>query len=97
MSRLADLDATFVRHIDGGNFVEVSCRSSANGVMFDCPKCGRHRVLCWDRTVPAGITPGPGRWDMVGDTLDDLTLNPSINLEPNGCCWHGWVKNGDAT
>jgi hypothetical protein len=41
------------------------------------------------------------RWEMSGSTLDDLTLSPSINLDlpgqKDGCRWHGWVKNGDAT
>jgi len=41
------------------------------------------------------------RWEMSGTGIDDLTLQPSINLDlpengPNSCKWHGWVKNGDA-
>lgn len=35
-----------------------------------------------------------------GDSIDDLTLNPSINLDipgqEGGCRWHGFVKDGDA-
>lgn len=98
MTRLTDLDATFVRHTSGGNFNEVEAMTDANGVLFDCPKCGRHSVLVWDRTVPAGIEPGPGRWDMTGTGLADLTLSPSVDLSRGGvgCLWHGWVKNGDA-
>lgn len=96
MVKLLDLDATFVRHTGNGDFQELPTRAGANGVMFDCPKCQRHSVLVWDRTVPAGIGPGPGRWDFSGDTLDTLTLSPSVNLEPHGCCWHGWVRDGDA-
>lgn len=101
MTRLANLDASFV-HLESpdGAFREVSTIGEANGVLFDCPKCGRHSVLCWSRSrgVPDGIEPGPGRWEMTGSGLDDLTLSPSIDLSRNGsgCGWHGWVKNGDA-
>ena len=96
MTKLTDLDATFVCHTMNGGFAEVKTLAEANGVMFDCPKCGRHSVLCWDRTIPQPITPGPGRWDMTGTGIADLTLSPSVNLEPHGCQWHGWVRNGDA-
>lgn len=97
MTALRELDATFVRHTGDSNFEELPTRAGANGLLFDCPKCGRHSVLVWDRTIPAGIQPGPGRWDITGDTIETVTCHPSINLEPNGCCWHGWVKNGDAS
>ncbi len=96
MTKLRDLDATFVRHTGDGNFDEVAAMADANGVMFDCPKCGRHSVLVWDQTIPTGIEPGPGRWIMTGSSLDDLTLSPSVNLPKIECAWHGWIKNGDA-
>lgn len=99
MTKLTELDATFVAW-DGsasGNFAEIPTIVGATGVMFDCPKCGGHSVLVWDRTIPSNIDPGPGRWDMFGTDLEDLTINPSINLTGPGCGWHGWVKNGDAT
>jgi hypothetical protein len=99
MTKLTDLDATFVCHTMNGDFAEVKTLAEANGVIFDCPKCGRHSVLCWDRTIPQPIPPGPGRWDMTGTGIADLTLSPSVDLSTSGigCLWHGWVKNGDAT
>lgn len=52
------------------------------------------------------------RWTVSGTSLDDLTLSPSIDLNPSaaqrakrrklglseysGCGWHGSVTNGDA-
>jgi hypothetical protein len=63
---------------------------------------GAHLVLCWfsnpQGTTPAPdtMTPLPGRWTASGNSLADLTLNPSVFLQ-GGCGWHGWVKNGDAT
>lgn len=99
MTKLRDLDATFVQHIGSGNFNEVNTLREANGVLFDCPKCGRHSVLAWDRSIAADIEPKPGRWTFSGTCIDDLTLDPSVDLSRSGvgCLWHGWVKNGDAS
>lgn len=51
-----------------------------------------------------GTNGNPTRWKVEGGTtLDDLTLSPSILLEggphgaPDGCGWHGFVRNGEAT
>lgn len=75
----------------------------AHGVSFLCPKCyranggarGVHSVLCWFRgRVPDDVTPGPGRWDVAGTGLHDLTLSPSIQLAGGGCDWHGFVRGG---
>jgi hypothetical protein len=99
MTKLAQLEAAFVRLLnERGDFQELPSMAGANGVMFDCPKCGAHSVLCWDRTVAAGIAPGPGRWEMSGTSLHDLTLSPSVDLSRSGgaCDWHGWVIDGDA-
>ena len=74
--------------------------SRADGLLFDCPLCGRHSVLCWGRSVHPDIKPNPGRWEITGTSLADVTLSPSVNLNvgPEAVCkWHGWVKNGDAT
>lgn len=78
----------------------------ADGVLFLCPLCyrtnngkiGTHSVLCWFRgRVPDDRHPGPGRWDVTGTSIDDLSLSPSIQLLGGGCSWHGFVTNGDAT
>ena len=97
--KLLELDATFVKHLTDGNFIEVATLKEADGVLFDCPKCQRHSILTWNRSIPSNIEPGPGRWDMRGNGLHDLTLTPSIDLSRNntGCLWHGYVTNGDAT
>jgi len=60
---------------------------------------GTHMVLCWfrDRGVPDGETPGPGRWQVSGSGLGDLTLAPSVHLTGAGCGWHGFVRNGLVT
>lgn len=113
--KLRDLDASFCSKVDfnTGNFYEQESIDGAQGVMFDCPLCHRHSVICWFKNpcnapiVPADMQPGPGRWEASGASLDDLTLDPSVNLDvprteeqkrlyPNTCLWHGWVRNGDA-
>jgi hypothetical protein len=75
----------------------------ADGIEFLCPKCsdgkgpiGVHMVICWRPRVPAGVAPGPGRWEFTGTGLDDLSLvagSSSIQLE-GGCAAHFFVTNG---
>ena len=102
--RLIDLDPEWVYDYEP---VHHSHRRSdtlsianAQGILFDCPLCGRHSVLAWfkDRGVPDDAEPGPGRWTPTGSGFNDLTLMPSINLDvkpDSPCKWHGWVKNGE--
>lgn len=110
MKKLSELDAVFVGKYDAAadSFHEGLPFTEAQGVMFLCPLCEGHQVLCWfkDRGVPDKAEPGPGRWTPTGTCIGDLTLSPSVNLDtksaeyysqyPNSCRWHGWVKNGEA-
>lgn len=113
--RLADLEAEFYRwekRPEGIFHVPVATLAEAQGVRFLCPKCfaenggpvGTHSVVCWSRSrgVPDEATPGPGRWTLDGNCIDDLTLNGdppgqarSVLLN-GGCGWHGFVNSGDA-
>lgn len=98
--KLSDLEPSWVRLTDSG-FELVPEASTAQGVMFLCPECyrrnsgpvGTHIVVCWfrDRGVPGEATPGPGRWHASGNSLDDLTLSPSISVPG---CWHGFIRSG---
>jgi len=102
---LRDLDARFLRMSDKG-LRKAATLSEAQGVVFLCPQCftknkgkvGTHSVVCWfrGRGVPDDLSPGPGRWDATGTSIDNLTLNPSVSLPDPGCGWHGWVREGDA-
>ncbi|MCK9463812.1 MAG: hypothetical protein M0R80_29695 [Proteobacteria bacterium] len=68
--------------------------------------CGAHYVMCWfanPRNAPRvsdNLEPKPGRWYYEGTSLEDLTFTGpgaySILLT-SGCCWHGFIKNGDAS
>lgn len=97
---------------DGSFHTDCPDVAQAQGVVFVCPLClhnnkgarpGVHSVICWfnGRGVPAGLDPGPGRWNPAGSSLDDLTFVPpgaiSVLLTGEGCKWHGYVRNGEAT
>lgn len=108
------LEATFLKLLDKGSFQELGDqRVGADGVMFLCPKCfqenlskkgdgslGTHSVICWFTGVPREVSPGPGRWNPSGTSLDDLTFVPpgavSVLLT-SGCGWHGFIRAGAAT
>ena len=67
---------------------------------------GTHSILVpfANRGVPAAFEPKLPRWTASGTGIDDLTISPSIDLSkdgaghprPEGCLWHGFVRNGDA-
>jgi hypothetical protein len=107
-----ELEGTFIRReirIDGGeqseHWVHVDTIAEAHGIMFLCPQCfgedppgpvGCHMMICWRPFVPPHVTPKPGRWELVGTGLDDLTLvagSSSIKIT-GGCNAHFFVGGG---
>lgn len=85
-------------------YVECS-RDEAKGIEFLCPKCfqekggpvGCHVIICWQPDVPADVTPGPGRWQLVGRNFEDLSLvaNPTSVQLNGGCNAHFTVSGGN--
>jgi hypothetical protein len=86
----------------------VATLAEAQGISFLCPACsiknggpiGTHivQVAFRDRGVldhqgSRSRNGGPSRWAVSGTGLHDLTTDPSIDCG----CWHGWIRNGDAT
>ena len=104
--RLADLDALFVKITSRNSFTMALSIDDADGVMFLCPKCivdkdgpiGTHSVICWrPRAITGDFSPGPGRWELVGTGLDDLSLvagSSSVQLM-GGCNAHFFVRSGE--
>lgn len=107
-TKLRDLDAQFVGAGGDGVFRADGTpapKRSGIGLSFKCP-CGKHDE--YDRVFVTFSNPldgGPahddnGRvptWDRTGDTIDTITLKPSIQrMDPGGCRWHGFVTNGEA-
>jgi hypothetical protein len=87
------------------SFRYVRSLKRANGLLFVCPKClrergkraGVHSILCWSPDVPQTVSPTPGRWNLVGTSLDDLSLvaGSSSVLLLSGCKWHGFITDGE--
>lgn len=107
--KLRDLEPEFIRRTDGG-WQTVERIEDAQGVRFLCPRCfrknggrvGTHAIICWSRSrgVPDDAQPGPGRWQLIGTSLDDLTLGadpPSKTSSVKIACWHGHITKGQAT
>lgn len=85
----------------------------AHGVQFLCPSCfvrnggavGTHliEVTFSDRGVrddqgSHGRTGAPSRWTVSGTGFANLTLKPSVQIDPaKPACdgWHGFVTNGE--
>lgn len=88
--KLRDLNATFLDSAGG---------IRGAGVQMDCP-CGdrdeNHQLFVPFKVALDGSTrPGDKGWDRTGDTIDTLTLSPSV-LRVHDCKWHGWIRNGEA-
>jgi hypothetical protein len=71
--------------------------ADADHLDFDCP--GGCSDGDPDRPGPRRvcIPLKPGRsdgWDRNGDSLDTLTLTPSIQVHGH-CNWHGFIRNGE--
>lgn len=101
--RLSELEAEFIA-VEPSGWRAVDAIGDADGVWFLCPKCfhensgpiGTHRVVCWQPHVSQDQTPKPGRWRLVGATIDDLWLvagSSSIAIQ-GGCNAHFYVRAG---
>ena len=118
--KLVDLKAEFLCHPqvdEEASMYRVSHQRTdsmedAHGVIFLCPKCfaknngpvNTHSVICWGPTVSQEFDPKPGRWEMHGTGLHDLTLkgahgkSDSVLLTTKmGCRAHFHVRNGSIT
>lgn len=107
-AKLRDLDAQIIGA--GGTGVFDADGSPAElrtgvGLMFKCPCGAAHDE--YDRVFVAFANPIDGKppvinakqptWNRTGETIDDITLTPSIQrMDPGGCRWHGYVTNGEA-
>lgn len=80
--------------------------ADADGVIFLCPVCfknnggpvGTHSIICWKPSVPLAQSPGPGRWNLIGTSIDDLTLqagSSSVLLQGAPCRAHFFIRNGE--
>lgn len=108
--KLTDLDAKFLSA--GGEDVFLADGSPAPerhgvGVIFRCPcgagdECpgGGWCAIAFSNPLDGGqpyCSPGEPTWRREGDTIETLTLTPSILRTPEkgGCGWHGWITAGE--
>jgi hypothetical protein len=107
--RLSELNGRFVgaggegvyTTAPDGTLVPAPAREGV-GVTFTCPcgKCDEYHDCCvlFENPIDGGPPFGGGpRWKRVGETIDTLTLTPSILRTPSkgGCGWHGLITNGE--
>lgn len=116
MPSLRELEAEFLvcGKPDGTSWRRQESAVGAQGILFICPGCaGGHAVVVWFlNPIGASAAPPPftpvARWQREGDSLDNLTLRPSLNADHkqwypcqqqpcNDCHWHGYVTNGIAS
>lgn len=102
---LLELEPQFLTRTTDTSWRHVESIGEAEGIIFLCPLCfrvnngpiGTHSVICWTPRVPLTVTPGPGRWEMLGTGYHDLTLragSSSVQLL-GGCNAHFFITNGE--
>jgi hypothetical protein len=110
MAMLTDLHAMFIGA--GGEGVSrigpdgervPSPRREGVGVIMDCPcGCGtlddgRGLFVPFSNPIDGGPRLERQGWQRTGDTIETLTLHPSVlRADPGGCRWHGWIRGGAA-
>lgn len=104
--KLRDLEPQFLKIVSENSWRSDAAMGDCDGLFFLCPVCfranngpvGTHGIICWKPHVPQTFHPTPGRWDMRGTGIDDLTLfagSSSIHLTGPGCGAHFHIANGD--
>jgi hypothetical protein len=60
------------------------------GMNIECPNCGALGGVMFSGTAYRRKYPG-ATWDKTGDSLDNISLTPSVLMRGH---FHSWVKNG---
>lgn len=104
--RLLDLKPRLLKIDAADSWEWIESVAEADGIIFLCPVCwtqnsgsvGTHSIICWKPHVPLTRAPGPGRWNLVGSSLSDLSLragSSSVLLQGAPCKAHFFVENGN--
>ena len=86
-------------------WLRVVSIQEAEGLLFLCPTCyvqngnssvGTHWIMCWSLNVSQEFTPTPGRWELVGTELVNVSLvaNSSSISVTGGCGAHFFITEG---
>jgi hypothetical protein len=101
--KINQLDARFIGH--GGEGISDAQGNPVPhrpgiGVIMECPcgKCDSPLYVPFENPLDGGPRIGHQGWQRTGNTIDDLTLTPSVLRDPakGGCGWHGYITNGNA-
>jgi len=100
--KLIELEPEYKLSNPDGSLVTVNSLEEANCILFLCPVCyknnngpeGTHSILIPNNKTPDGLQINHPRWNMIGSSFEDLTVNPSISLKA-GCNAHFFIKNGN--
>ena len=102
--RLSALDAKFY----GAWAPEGQAGRRGIGVGFNCPLiasgardkcgCGGAVHVPFKVALDGSRTENPRghEWDRTGDTIETLTLSPSVDGSEFGC-FHGWIRDGEVS
>lgn len=97
--KLTDLEPEFLKLNEDKSMQRINNIKDADGIMFNCPKCQAHSIICWQLHVDENLDPKPGRWIFQGNNYEDLTLrrviSSSVLLTGTGCGAHFFVENGE--
>lgn len=100
------MPAAALKELDG-EICSIMGRPQENDCLwFMCPVCKDdsgelkgHAIMV--SFVPPSLFPNGAIWHVVaGTTVDDITLEPSINCDvhvngqPSDCKFHGWIRGG---
>lgn len=69
-------------------------------LFFICPACEKHHSIrvSISEEGKGNDKWGSPIWKRTGDSVDNLSIHPSINCSVGGSCkFHGWIKNGIVT
>jgi hypothetical protein len=104
--RLSELDPALLQIDNEGTWKTDVEFEKSDGIIFLCPVCfkanggrvGTHSVVCWKPHVPQERSPGPGRWNFLGTSLDNITLqagSSSVFLTTAPCKAHFYIRDGE--
>jgi hypothetical protein len=100
MRTLRELNASFV-DAGGEGITDVNGQPVPErkgvGLGFECPcGCDVRCFVPFSNPLDGGPAHGlSSHWERTGDSIDSLTLRPSIQ-RMEGCKWHGFITNGEA-
>lgn len=76
---------------DLAEFTNYEGKPLGGGILIECPNCGVSGGVWFRNPVGGGPPQGSVLWDRTGDTLETMTLTPSVMMHGH---FHSWVKNG---